>query len=143
MLLEPHLRSSHSFGLRSQKSSFTHVLPACSYHQVLQHPVASQAVRDLTLVRGRSQSQNTYSLYSLECIVRRATSSMNGSPPCDSDRLLVQHCCVSPPLSYERWRLSKLRAHHLPPCAVTSTWTCDDLAWKEEAGQTKLVSLVW
>ena len=39
---------------------------------------------------------------------------MNGSPPCDSDRLLMQHCCVSPPLSYEQWRLSKLRAHHLP-----------------------------
>lgn len=38
---------------------------------------------------------------------------MNGSPPCDSDRLLMQHCCVSPPLSYEQWRLSKLRAHHL------------------------------
>ena len=59
---------------------------------------------------------------------------MNGSPPCDSDRLLMQHCCRSPLLSYEQWRLSKLRVHHLPLCAVTTTWTCDDLAWKEDRG---------
>ena len=57
-------------------------------------------------------------LHSLECIVGRETTSMNGSPPCDSDRLLMQHFCRSPPLSYEQWRLSKLCAHHLPRCAV-------------------------
>jgi len=106
--------------------------------RILQHPVASEALRNLTLVRGHGQSQNIHCIlleYYLDCIVRWAEDQVwDGSPPCDSDRLLMQRCCKSPLLSYEHLRLSKLRVHHLPLCAVTTTWTCDDLAWKQDRG---------
>jgi hypothetical protein len=45
--------------------------------QVLQHPVASQADRDLTLVRGDGQSQNTYSIQSR---VYRETENIKHEP---------------------------------------------------------------